>query len=64
MFLLSLSLLVFGTGAVPAPRRGQGVAFSAVQNQTFDYVIAGGGLTGLVVANRLSEDRTSLFATV
>lgn len=28
-------------------------------NQTYDYVIVGGGLTGLVVANRLSEDTSS-----
>ncbi|WWC68790.1 uncharacterized protein I206_102725 [Kwoniella pini CBS 10737] len=29
---------------------------SQVSNQTFDYVIVGGGLGGLVVANRLSEN--------
>ncbi|ODO09253.1 hypothetical protein I350_02853 [Cryptococcus amylolentus CBS 6273] len=29
---------------------------STVSNQSFDYVIVGGGLGGLVVANRLSED--------
>lgn len=29
---------------------------SSVDGQTFDYVIAGGGLTGLVVASRLTED--------
>lgn len=27
-----------------------------VSNKTFDYIICGGGLTGLVVASRLSED--------
>jgi NADH dehydrogenase FAD-containing subunit len=28
-------------------------------SQTYDYVIVGGGITGLVVANRLTEDKTS-----
>jgi hypothetical protein len=27
-----------------------------LENQVFDYIIVGGGLTGLTVANRLSED--------
>jgi len=27
-----------------------------VGGQSFDYIIVGGGLTGLTVANRLSED--------
>lgn len=29
---------------------------AALGNRTFDYVICGGGLTGLTVASRLSED--------
>jgi hypothetical protein len=28
----------------------------AASEEVYDYVIAGGGLSGLVVANRLSED--------
>lgn len=29
---------------------------NSIENQIFDYIIVGGGLTGLTVANRLSED--------
>jgi hypothetical protein len=31
---------------------------SFINGETFDYIIVGGGLTGLVVANRLSEDKS------
>jgi hypothetical protein len=29
----------------------------SIDGKTFDYIIVGGGLTGLVVANRLSENK-------
>ena len=32
-----------------------------VDGKTFDYVIVGGGTSGLVVANRLTEDRRGKF---
>jgi choline dehydrogenase len=55
--LLSLSSL---TSAAPLNKKQQvsGLTTSPedVQGKTFDYVVVGGGLAGLVVAGRLSED--------
>jgi NADH dehydrogenase FAD-containing subunit len=36
-------------------------AIAASVSQEYEYVIVGGGITGLVVANRLSEDKNSTF---
>lgn len=57
---LIISGLAFLSSFVPqqinplAPSSDPGRA--DVNGQSFDYVIVGGGLTGLTVANRLSED--------
>ncbi|KAF9691258.1 hypothetical protein EKO04_010924 [Ascochyta lentis] len=37
---------------------------AASVSQEYDYIIVGGGLTGLVVANRLSEDKTKSILVI
>ena len=44
--------------------QGQVISRSAALSQTYDYVIAGAGLSGLVVANRLSENPSTHQNTV
>ncbi|KAF1346416.1 hypothetical protein EJ07DRAFT_169883 [Lizonia empirigonia] len=51
--LVSFATILPFVIAVPA---GTSDTASSKEGRTFDYVIVGGGLTGLVVAHRLSED--------
>lgn len=40
-------------------RQGVNLEVEARASDTYDYVIVGGGVTGLIVANRLTEDEKS-----
>ena len=56
--LLSLSLIPIHTSAIPLTKRASGVTNdpTLASNQTFDYIVVGGGLAGITVAARLAEN--------
>lgn len=57
--LLSLLSSLSLVSCLPsAPPTAHIINRAVVQSTNYDYVIVGGGLTGLVVANRLTEDPT------
>jgi hypothetical protein len=64
MSLLLSTLLFVSSFALsnPISTPGSNDGEPDVGGETFDYIIVGGGLTGLTVANRLSEESTRTFA--
>lgn len=57
--LLLLCGLLFGEARLD-PRYSSTVYKRTAQSSTYDFVIAGGGLVGLTLADRLTEDPTGL----
>jgi hypothetical protein len=37
---------------------------AAAAKPQYDYVIVGGGVTGLIVANRITEDKSSMYSDI
>ncbi|KAF9517618.1 GMC oxidoreductase [Hydnum rufescens UP504] len=56
MLLCSTLLLAVGFGALSGVLGGVITDPTLVSNHTYDYIIVGGGLTGLTVAGRLTEN--------
>lgn len=63
-FLTAFQILSLISSGLALPNRSQlrDAEFASAKNQTYDYIIVGGGLTGLVVANRLTEQEGSTLS--
>ncbi|EJC99460.1 glucose oxidase [Fomitiporia mediterranea MF3/22] len=62
--LLFLPLLVSAQGSSNGSAFGVTSDSTTASNQTFDYIIVGGGLAGLTVAGRLSEDSSKTVLVI
>lgn len=59
-FVFAALYASLASGSPALTKRSSGVTTSAAtaNGQTFDYIVVGGGLTGMTVAARLAEDPT------
>ena len=58
MFFLPILATLYALSALPVSTTASGITTNPTiaSNQTFDYIVVGGGLTGTTVAARLAED--------
>ncbi|KAI0460423.1 hypothetical protein F5B21DRAFT_510694 [Xylaria acuta] len=54
--LVSLLVAVEGAAAALVPLHASVVSRQEAENNTYDFIVAGGGIAGLTVADRLTED--------